>query len=131
MLAAAFAVLQLVTRAPGQSWHRFDILWRIADGTLRDKDLIGIAAHYSEPGVQGTKPMSHAALAADGYSRTTLDVVLGQPLPPVAEPLSIDPVRLVATILRQFRPEDIRNDTLLLDDDRLRFASQASDLTAN
>jgi glycosyl transferase family 2 len=126
VLAAVFAVLQLVTRAPGQSWHRFDLLWRIADGALRDEDLIGIAAHYSEAGVQGTKPMSYSELAAGGYTLTALDVAFGRPLPPVTEPLSIDPVRLVATILRQFQPEDIRTNTLLLDGDRLRFASQVS-----
>ena len=126
VLAAVFAVLQLATRAPRQSWHRFDILWRIADGALRDEDLIGIAAHYSEAGVQGTKRMSHSELAAGGYTRTTLDVAFGRPLPPVTEPLSIDPVRLVANILRQFQLEDTRTNTLLLDGDRLRFASQVS-----
>ena len=125
VLAGVFSVMAQVTREPAQSWHWYDILWRIADGTLRDEDLIGIAAHYSEPSVQSSHPTSWAVLQADGFSRRSLDVAFGHPLPTPAEALVLDPVRLVATILRRFQPEDPQGCALVLEDNTLRFVPRA------
>jgi hypothetical protein len=44
----------------------------------------------------------------------------------VTGPLSVDPVRLVATILRRFQIEDVRDSELVLDDGHLRFVPHNS-----
>jgi hypothetical protein len=122
-IAAVFAVMARAGRNPLDSWHRFDILWRIADGSLRDEDLIGIAARYSE--IAQPPPMSRADLQASGFVQATLRVAFGHKLPPPTEPLTIDTARLVATILRRLQVEDARNGTLALDGDHLRLLPAA------
>jgi hypothetical protein len=120
VLAGVFSVMAQADRLPAQGWHWFDILWRIADDTLRDADVIGIATQYSEQGRHGTQSLSWAELQASGYIRTSLEVVFGPP-PAVTEPLAVDPIRLIATILRRFQIEDVRNCKLVLDSNRVRF----------
>jgi hypothetical protein len=68
VLAGAFSVMAQADRLPEQGCHWFDILWRMADGTLHDADVIGIATRYSEQGRQGTQPLSWAELQASGYT---------------------------------------------------------------
>jgi hypothetical protein len=121
VLAGVFSIMAQADRLPAQSWHWFDILWRIADGTLRDEDVIGIAAQYSEQGRQGSQALSWAELQASGFIRTSLEVAFGRPPPTVTEPLPIDTMRLIATILRRFQIEDVRNCELALDGNRVRF----------
>ena len=125
VLAGAFSVMSIATRSSLFCWHWYDILWRIADGTLRDEDLIGIAAHYSEQGEQTSKPMSFVDLEASGFTRTNLNVAFGRPLPPVHGPLSVDPARLVASSLRDFQiEEETTGGELMLDGNRLCFIPQ-------
>ncbi len=121
VLAGVFAVMTVASRQPMRSWHWYDILWRIADGTLRDEDLIGIAVHYGESGSQTSNPVPINQLPAKGFVRMALNVASGLPLP-VAEPAGMaDPFRLVATILRRFQVEDEQNGNVILEDNRLRF----------
>jgi len=129
VLSGVFANMAQGGRDATQCWHWFDMLWRIADDTMSDDELIGIAAHYSEPANQGSRPMSWAELQACGFSRATLTVAFGPALPAVAVPFSVDPVRLVATILRRFQIEDVQDSELILDGDNLRFAPRNN--TAN
>ena len=126
VLAGVLSLMAQADRAPAQGWHWQDILGRIADGTLRDDDLIGFAAHYSERGGQAARPLSWAGLQAGGFTRGPLGVAFGRPLPDVTEKLAIDPVRLMATILRRFHIEDVRNSALVLEGDRLRFVPRAT-----
>lgn len=122
VLVGAFSVMSLATRSPLLCWHWYDILWRIAEGTLCDEDLIGIAAHYGEEDTQTSKPMSVAELQAAGFTQTALNVAFGQPLPPITDALSIDPARLVAISLRRFQIEhETTGSQLILDGNRLRF----------
>ncbi len=122
VLVGAFSVMSLATRSPLLCWHWYDILWRIAEGTLRDEDLIGIAAHYGEQDKQTNQPMSPADLQAAGYTRSALNVAFGEPLPPITGPLTVDPARVVATSLRHFQIEEEVNGTkLMLDGNRLCF----------
>jgi hypothetical protein len=113
--------MSLATREPSQSRHWLDILWRIADGALRDEDLIGIAAHYTEPGSEGLRPISRRELQDHGFAARSLNVAFGRERPIAAEPAPVDLARLVATSLRRFRVEDERSNELILDGDRLRF----------
>ena len=125
VLAGVVSVMAQVQRRPAQCWHWFDILDRIAAGSLRDDDLIGIAAHYSEQGIQGTAPVSWAELPDNGFNLTALNVAFGRPLPPLDEPLAMDPVRLIASVVRRFQMEDLDNGDLVLEADRLRFVPRA------
>jgi hypothetical protein len=126
VVAGVFAVMAQASLQPVQCWHWYDILWRIGDGTLRDEDLIGIAAHYGEQGAQSSMPTSWADLERAGYCRTTLDVAFGDAVLAPSDIPSIDPVRLVATILRRFQVEDVSNSRLTLDGDRLHFVPNES-----
>ena len=122
VLVGAFSIMSIAGRSPLLGWHWYDILWRIAEDTLRDADLIGIAAHYGEKDTQTSKPMSLAELQAAGFTRTALNVAFGQPLPAVTDPLSIDLARLVAISLRRFQIEqETMGSQLMLDGNRLRF----------
>jgi Glycosyl transferase family 2 len=118
-LASVFAVMSQAARNPKQSWHRFDILRRIAEGPLHDEDLIGIAAQYSES--TRPPPMTVAGLAANGYHRAPLQVAFGRSFASPAEPLPIDPARLVAIILCRLAVEDTSKARLVLDGDQLRL----------
>jgi hypothetical protein len=125
VLVGAFSVMSIAARNPLQCWHWYDILWRIADGTLRDEDLIGIAAHYGEQGKQTTQSMSFADLQAAGYERSALNMAFGEPLPPIPGPLTVDPARLVAASLRHFQIEqEATGDGLMLEGNILRFIPQ-------
>ena len=126
VLTGVFATMARAARDPAQSWHWYDMLWRIADGTLSDADLTGIAAHYSEPDNRSPEPLATAALPAHGFTRSRLEVAFGRELPELPDPPPLDPVRLVATILRRFKVEDERENELYLDGDRLRFKPRAS-----
>ena len=126
VLAGVLSLMAQADRSPAQGRHWQDILGRIADGTLRDDDLIGFAAHYSEDGGQAAQPLSWADLRAGGFTRSFLYVAFGRPLPAVSEKPALDPVRLMATILRRFHIEDVRNSALVLEGDRLRFAPRAA-----
>ena len=126
VLAGVFSVMAQVQRRPAQCWHWFDILDRIAEGTLRDDDLIGIAVHYGEQGSQSSTPVSWAELPDNGFNLTALNVAFGRPLPPIAEPLAIDPVRLIASVVRRFQMEDLDNGVLVLEADRLRLVPRES-----
>ena len=44
---------------------------------------------------------------------TALNVAFGRPLPQIAEPLAIDPVRLIANVVRRFQIEDLNNGDLV------------------
>jgi hypothetical protein len=83
VLAGAFSVLSIATRSLLHGWHRYGIPWRIAAGTLRDGDHIGIAAHCGEQNTQASKPMSLAELPAAGFMQTALNVAFERPLPAV------------------------------------------------
>jgi len=48
-------------------------------------------------------------------------VATGRALVPIAEPNWIDPVRLIASILRDFKVEDPHSGDLVLDGNRLRL----------
>jgi glycosyltransferase involved in cell wall biosynthesis len=124
--AGVFATMARADREPEQAWHWYDILWRIADGNLRDEDLIGMAAYYSVAGAQTSKPLSWQDLEATGFTRTELNVAFGQTSPHVTGELSIDPVRLMATILRRFTVENSGTNELALEGGRLRFAAPAT-----
>jgi hypothetical protein len=121
VLAGVFSVMAQVQRRPAQCWHWYDILDRIGEGTFRDDDLIGIAVHYGEHGSQSSTPVSWAELPDNGFNLTALNVAFGRPLPPNAEPLAMDPVRLIASVVRRFQMEDLDNGDLVLEADRLRF----------
>lgn len=125
VLAGVFSIMSHANRAPTQGGHWYDILWRIADGTLRDEDIIGIAARYGAPDGQSASPMSWATLQANGFTPTSLRVALGRPSATINAPLSVDVARLVATILRRFTIEDDANCALKLDGTRLRFVPSA------
>ena len=125
VLVGAFSVLSIATRNPLLCWHWYAILWRIADGMLRDEDLIGIAAHYGEQDRQTSQSMSFADLEAAGYVRSALNVAFGEPLPSITGPLTVDPARLVAVSLRRFQIEEETTGTkLMLEGNRLRFIPQ-------
>jgi len=125
VLAGVFSTMAQAVRLAAQNRHWFDILYRIADNTLRDEDLIGIAAHYGQ--VDGTTPsLSRAELVVAGYTATALAVAFGRDLAGAAEPTWIDPVRLVASILRNYRVEDARDSELVLEGDRLRFVPKTA-----
>jgi hypothetical protein len=126
VLAGAFSVMAQVERRPAQCWHWYDILDRMSEGTLRDADLLGIAAHYSEHGVQTSTPVSWAELPQNGYALQALNVAFGRPLPPVDAPLAMDPVRLMASIVRRFQMEDLENADVVLEGNRLRFVPRES-----
>ena len=126
VLAGVFSVMAQVQRRPAQCWHWFDILDRIAEGTFRDDDLVGIAIHYGEQGGQSSTPVSWTELPDNGFALTALNVAFGRPLPQNAEPLAIDPVRLMANVVRRFQMEDLDNGDLLLETDRLRFVPRES-----
>ncbi len=128
VVAGMLSIMAQTDRSPAQGWHWQDVPGRIADGTLRDDDLIGIAARYSEHGGQAAEPLSWAELQAGGFTRGSLEVAFGRPLPVLTEKLAIDPVRLVATILRRFHIEDVRNSALVLEGNRLRFAPRAASI---
>lgn len=70
VLAGMLSLMAQADRSPAQVVsHWQDILGRIADGTLRDDDLIGFAARYSAHGGQAAQPMSWAGLQAGGFTR--------------------------------------------------------------
>lgn len=85
-----------------------------------------MAAYYSVTGNQTSHPLSWTELEALGFTRTGLNVAFGRGLPSLAEPLTIEPVRLVATILRRFQVEPSNGQELILDGNRLRFNPNAS-----
>lgn len=130
VLAGVFAVMMQTHHAPEQCWHWHDILDRMGEGTLTDADLIGMAAQYSRPGGQGRNPAAWADLPEQGFLRRGLNVAFGDPSPPVAGPLALDPVRLVASIVRRFRMEDATASALVLEGNRLRFAPRPADPSA-
>jgi hypothetical protein len=121
VLAGVFSVMAQVQRRPAQCWHWYDILDRIGEGTFRDEDLVGIAVHYGERGSQSSTPVSWVELPDNRFNLTALNVAFGRPLPPIAEPLAMDPVRLIASVARRFQMEDLDNGDLVLEADRLRF----------
>jgi hypothetical protein len=70
--------------------------------------------------------VSWAELPDNGFNLTALNVAFGRPLPPIAEPLAMDPVRLIASVVRRFQMEDLDNGDLVLEADRLRFVPRES-----
>jgi hypothetical protein len=124
VLAGAFAVTAQVQRLPKQCWHWYEILDRIGEGAVRDEDLVGFAVHYSERGLQTSHPVSWAELPGRGYIPTALNVAFGAPLALAADPLSLDPLRLIADIARRFQLEDLHKGELVLDGNRLRFVEK-------
>lgn len=119
VLAGVFAIMMQAPPQPLAGWHWHEILYRIGDGTLQDADLIGMAVHYSVQGSQTSKPIAWADLTASGFHAASLNFAFGQPHPPVATTLSIDPTQLVATILRKFQLENTQTHRLALHGDRL------------
>jgi hypothetical protein len=125
VLAGVFSNMAQIGRNPAQCQHWFNILFRIADGMLSDDDLFGLATHYGAPESAST-PTSRAELAQRGFVLTPLAVAAGRDMGGTGEPTWINPVRLVATILRNFQPEDLRNKALVLDGNRLHFVTQTA-----
>jgi hypothetical protein len=125
VLAGTFATMARMRREVEQGRHWIEILHRIADGTLTEADLIGIAAHYSEPD-GAMVPIERAALSELGFVPAVLGLVAGRDLAGGAAPDWVDPVRLVAAVLRDYRQEDTSNSDLVLEGDLLRFVPRAS-----
>lgn len=121
VLAGVFAVMMQAHPAPLQCWHWYDILYRLGDGSVNDADLIGMAVHYSQQNGQSAQRVAWADLPAKGFARRGLTVAFGEKPPEVAGDLAIDPVRLIATILRRFQVEDTLSSVLALRGDRLLF----------
>ena len=126
VLAGVLSVMAQADRRPEQCWHWYDILDRIGAGTLHDDDLLGIAVHYGERDNQTTNPLSRTELPAKGFIRTALNVAFGRASPEVPELLSIDAVRLIASIARGFEMEDLHGGDLRLEADRLRLIAKDS-----
>lgn len=126
VLAGVFALMANGRRQAIEGWHWFDLLWRIGEGTLRDEDLLGVAVGYGEPDKKDSQPVSWAGLQYSGFVPAALNVAFGRPLPPVTDPLTIDPVRLTATILRRFQVEDAQDSKLVLEGNHLRFVPKES-----
>jgi hypothetical protein len=126
VLAGVFALMSNGRRQPIEGWHWFNLLWRIGDGTLGDEDILGILARYGEPDSQNPQPITWVGLEAVGFTPATLNVAFGRPLPPITYPLTVDPVRLAATVLRRFQVENVEDSKLVLEDDHLRFVPKDS-----
>ena len=118
VVAGVFSTMAQAARLAVQNRHWFDILYRIADGTLRDDDLIGIAVHYGQTD-SVRLPVSRTELVTAGYTLAPLEVAFGRGFESAAEPSWVDPVRLIASILRAYQVEDARNSELVLQGNRL------------
>lgn len=106
-----------------QGRHLRDIIDRVAAGTLRDDDLIGMVPHYGEPN-STTTPIARSTLSERGFVPTRMTLATGRDLAPLVEARAIDPVQLMASILRDFQLEDASDGQLVLQGDHVRLASR-------
>jgi hypothetical protein len=121
IVAGVFSIMAQAVRERVQGKHWFSIMDRMADGTLRDEDLIGIATRYGEDG-STHQPISRDELRAKGFELAPLTVPFGRDFVGRADPTWIDPVQLIATILRHYRVEDAQNNELeVVEGNRVRF----------
>lgn len=125
VVAGVFAIMAQAAREMVQGGHWFDILDRMADDSLRDEDLIGIALRYGEIGSM-RRAVSREELRAGGYVMAPLAVPFGRDFGGMDEPAWLDPTRLIASILRRYRVEDARNADLVLDGDRVRLVPRSA-----
>ena len=121
LVAGVFSVMAQSSRESVQCGHWFRILDRTADGTLSDDDLIGIVTRYGEAQDSGA-PVSRMELADHGYRQCRMAVAAGRELAPVDLPNRIDPVQLIAAILRNYQM-DTGAGNLVLDGNRVRLVA--------
>jgi hypothetical protein len=129
VVAGVFSIMAQAVREAVQGRHWFDILDRMADGTLRDEDLIGIATRYGEPG-NTHRPVSRAELRDAGYRMAPLAVPFGRDFAHMDQSAWMDPTRLIANILRRYRVEDARANDLVLEGDRVCFVPRSTTAAA-
>ena len=125
VLAGVFSVMAQAVRQQVQARHWFDIMDRLADDALRDEDLIGIAVRYGDEGGLG-KPVSRDELVTSGYTMVPLAVPFGRKFAGIDGLAPIDPVRLVASILRRYQVENVQTSEIVLEGNRVRFVPRTS-----
>ena len=114
------AELARANRPNGENVHWRQVIERMSDGGIGDADLIGCAADYGHPD-RPIQPMDQAALDRAGFAIRPLDVAAVPPLVLVAG-APVDPLRAMASALRQWRIEDPDTE-LRLDRNVLRLSS--------
>ena len=109
------SVMARLDNGTQENSHWFEALRRLAEGDLDERDLMTLARRY------GHRPQSWSGvLADDGFAFRRLDVAsapLDLPLLP-----AVDPWRVVAAVIRDWRAEDGRDLPLVLDGNVLRRA---------
>lgn len=124
IVAGVFSIMAQAVRERIQGRHWFKIMDRMADDSLCDEDLVGIALRY---GMEDTAsgPISRAELRDRGCMLAPLNVPFGRDFTRITEPNWLDPVRLLATILRRYQVEDVQSTDLILDGNRVRLVPRA------
>ena len=77
--------------------------------------------------VRAQPPSSWTELPDNGFTLAALNVAFGRPLPPITEPLAMDPVRLIASVAAaSSKLRNQNNSDLVLEADRLRLVPRES-----
>jgi hypothetical protein len=113
------AALARAQRSAAENAHWRQMIERLAAGALDDEDVIGCAADYGDPD-RPARRMNWEELARSGFARRALDVASAPGLPDLAGEAA-DPLRLLASALREWNLEDPQDRGLYLEGDALRL----------
>ena len=124
IVTGALATLARSDNANHENSHWFDALPRLAEADITESDLIHLACSYGHK-PKSWSPIGLADLPALGFVRQALDVANQTLALPVLPP-PVDGWRLLAALVRDWRPEHDRDIKLVLAGDVLCRAPSRS-----